>query len=75
MNMERIRQRLTGGFKPFAIRTSGGHEYPVPHPEFILLSRTYLAVLDKDGEIAILDPLHIVALKNIQNVRNGSSKK
>ena len=52
MNLARIRQRIAGGgFKPFALRTSDGKEYPVNHPEVILVGRTSLAVLDEDQEI------------------------
>ena len=75
MNIERIRRRLTGGFKPFAMRTSDGREYLVHHPEFILIAPNSLAVLDNDGEIATLDPLHIVALKNLPKHKNGASKR
>ena len=65
MSIAKIRKRLSAGFKPFAIRTSDGREYEVPHPEFILLGRFDIAVTDSEGEIALLDPLHIVALKNL----------
>src|SRR6185503_18677347 len=44
MNIGRIRQRLSGGFRPFAIRTSDGQEYTVLHPEVILLGRHTFAV-------------------------------
>lgn len=75
MNMERVRQRLTGGFRPFCLRTSDGHEYAVPHPEFVLIGRNSLAVLDDDREVAMLDPLHIVALKDLPAKKNGARKK
>jgi hypothetical protein len=45
MNIERVRQRLTGGFRPFSLRTSDGQEYAVPHPEFVLVGPRSLAVL------------------------------
>ncbi len=54
MNVERIRQRWSGGFRPFALRTSDGHEHPVRHPELVLIGPRTLAVLDKDGEIVTL---------------------
>ena len=71
VNIARIRQRLTGGFRPFALRTSDGHEYSVAHPEFVLLGPHSLAVLDADGEIVTLDPLHIVAIKGLPAKKNG----
>ena len=75
MNIKSIRQRVSGGgFKPFAVRTSDGREYAVRHPEWVLVGPRSLAVLDKDGEIATLDPLHIVAIKDLPPARNGASK-
>ena len=75
MNLERIRQRLTGGFKPFSLRTSGGHDYAVRHPECILIGRSGVAVLDADGELAWVDPLHVVALKDLPAKRDGAAKR
>ena len=75
MNLARIRQRVAGGgFKPFALRTSDGKEYPVKHPEVILVGRSSLAVLDEDQEVAFIDPLHVVALKNLSGKKNGSKQ-
>lgn len=75
MNIDRIRQRVSGGgFRPFVVRTSDGHEYAVRHPEWVLVGPRGLAVLDKDGEIATLDPLHIAAIKDLPRKKNGASK-
>lgn len=70
MNIERIRKKITGGFKPFRIRTSDGRQYKVPHPEFIAVGRHEVGVVDKDGYIDAIDPLHIVSVKTL--VKNGS---
>lgn len=78
MNIERIRQRLAGGgFTPFAVRTSDGFEYAVRHSEMILVAPRSLAVVDAEGEIVTLDPLHVVALKNLRTrtKKNGTSKR
>lgn len=74
MNVERIRRKLSGGFRPFSLRTSDGHEYAVRHPECILLAPRTVGVLDSDGEIVTVDLLHIVALKNLRPGRNGGSE-
>ena len=75
MNIEKIRKRLTGGFVPFILRTSDGREFKVPHPEFILISpKGGLAVVDEDGDIDLLDPLHIVSLKELRSGKtNGKA--
>ena len=73
--MDRIRQRLAGGLRPFSLRTSDRREYAVHPPEFVLLGRHTLAVLDVDREIATLDPLHIVAIKDHPVKKNGTSRR
>jgi hypothetical protein len=76
MNLEPIRQRVSGGgFQPFAVRTSDGREYAVRHPELILVAPRSIAVVDDDGEIVTVDALHIVAVKNIRAKSNGTSKR
>lgn len=66
MNLDKIRKQMTGGFRPFVLRTSDGREFEVPHPEFIALGRGDIAVVDKDGDINVLDALHIVSLKSVR---------
>ena len=75
MNMKRVRQRLAGGFRPFCLRTSDGHEYSVPQPEFVLIGENSLAVLDADREVATLDPLHIVAIKALPRSKGAPRKR
>ena len=72
MNVHELKKRLSGGFRPFAIRTTDGQELVVPHPEFILIGKYTVAVLDKQGFINNLDPLHIVSARDLSR-RNGGS--
>ncbi len=65
MNLEEIRRRLQGGFKPFTLHLSDGRKYDVPHPEFIMVTRRSVAVADPHGFIDVLDPLHIVSVKDL----------
>ena len=74
MNIEKIRKQITGGFRPFILRTSDGREYRVPHPEFIALGRSDVAVVDKDGDINVLDALHVVSIKTLKP-KNGASHR
>ena len=39
MNVERIREKITNGFKPFSIAMSDGRNFTVPHPEFIAIGK------------------------------------
>jgi hypothetical protein len=74
MNVEKIRKHLSGGFRPFVLRTSDGREYQIPHPEFILLGKYYVAVVDSRGDMDILEPLHIVSIKLIKPESKTTSK-
>ena len=68
MNRELIRQQLVGQ-KPLTIRTSDGKEFPVPHPEFVLVGRHNIVIADENGLLDIIDPLHVVS------IRPGSRRK
>jgi hypothetical protein len=72
VNVQELKKRLSGGFRPFAIRTTDGQEFVVPHPEFILIGKYSIAVLDKQGFINNLDPLHIGSARDLSR-RNGGS--
>ncbi|MEK7685922.1 MAG: hypothetical protein AAB466_10920 [Verrucomicrobiota bacterium] len=62
MNVQLIVQRLRNGFKPFTLQLSDGRSFPVPHPEFIAVSRHAVVVMDKEGFPVSIDPLHIVSV-------------
>ena len=56
------------------IRTSDGREFPVPHPEFIAIGKSDVAVVDKGGDINILEALHVVSIKT-PKAKNGLAGK
>lgn len=62
MNRELIRRHLTGP-GPFLIRTSDGKEFPVPHPEFVLIGHHNIVIEDAKGLLDIIDPLHVVSIR------------
>lgn len=65
MNLDRIRERLTGGFKPFVLETSGGKRYEVPHPEFLAIGRGVVVVLGSNDSVNTIDAPHIVGLDDL----------
>jgi hypothetical protein len=72
VSVHELKKKLSGGFRPFAIRTTDGQEFAIPHPEFILIGKYSIAVLDKQGFINNVDPLHIVSARELSK-RNGRS--
>ena len=65
MNAERIRHKLSNGFRPFALQLSNGKRYVVPHPEFIMVGKNVVAVMGKDDSVTTIDALHIVAIDDL----------
>jgi hypothetical protein len=73
VSIQELKSKVSGdGFRPFAIRTTDGQEFEIPHPEFILIGKQSLAVLDKRGFIKNIDPLHIVSARDLSR-RNGGA--
>jgi hypothetical protein len=71
VNVQELKKRVSGGgFRPFAIRTTDGQEFEIPHPEFILIGRYSIAIRDKRGFINNIDPLHVVSARELSR-RNG----
>ncbi|MBI5773080.1 MAG: hypothetical protein HZA89_04965 [Verrucomicrobia bacterium] len=66
MNLEHIRERLANGFKPFFIELSSGKKVPVPHPDFIAVSKNTVVVMDEDDHATRIDALHITALEDMK---------
>jgi len=75
MKVDTIRKHLVGGFRPFVLRTSDGREFKIPHPEFLALGKSDVAVVDKAGDINVLEALHIVSIKTPRARNGGSSRK
>ncbi len=74
MSLDQIRKRLTGGFQPFVIRTSDGREFKIPHPEFVLVGKYAVAVVDSDGHIDTIAPLQIASIKDLTGRRTGGKR-
>ena len=62
MITEDIKERLSNGFKPFAIRLSDGRRFVVPQRDFIALTPRKIAVFDERGVSHIINVLHIVSI-------------
>jgi hypothetical protein len=70
MNLQRIRERLQNGFKPFALELSSGKKLKVPHPDFISIGQSVVVVIGPNDAITTADALHIVALEDIPAAKN-----
>jgi hypothetical protein len=72
VNVQELKQRVSGGgFRPFAIRTTDGQEFEIPHPEFILIGKYSIAIRDKRGFINSVDPLRIVSAGELSHRNRG----
>lgn len=65
LNLSNLRERVhSGEFRPFKVHLTDGRELPVPHPDFILVSRNLVVVVTEEGVSYSIDPLHIVAISD-----------
>jgi hypothetical protein len=69
MNLERIRERLANGFKPFVIELSSGKRVSVQHPEFVGVGRGVVAVVGADDSVKTIDALHIDSVEDLPGKR------
>ena len=63
MNLDYIRERVANGFKPFLIALSSGKKVPVLHPEFVIVGKNTVIVMDEDDHATLIDGLHITAIE------------
>ena len=70
MNLERIRERMQNGFKPFVLELSSGKRVPVPHPDFIAIGKGVVVVLGTNDSVTSVDALHIVAIDEMPTARH-----
>ncbi len=65
MNLDRIREKLSNGFRPFVFETSSWKRVPVPHPDFVALGKGVVVVIGEDDSITTLDALHISSIDDL----------
>lgn len=71
MNISAIRERLSNGFEPFALRLSDGSSVEVPHPEFIALGHRVVIVVDKKDRSRKIEALRIVSIDDMPQKKKG----
>jgi hypothetical protein len=73
VKVERTRARLCGWVPPFAVVSSSGNKYPVPHPEFIFITGRTVILAAEEGYTINFEPLRTVDLEDIP-ARKWSAK-
>jgi len=71
LNLEMIRQKVHGPFRPFVLHLSDGRKFPVPHPDFILIGKNMVIVNNEQDVAQYIDALHIVSLEEADHSRSG----
>lgn len=69
MNIERIRERLSNGFKPFVIELSSGKRVKVPHSDFIAIGKHVVVVMGEDDSVTSVDALNIASVEGLPGAR------
>ena len=76
MNIETIRERIyETDLRPFAVVTSRGCKYPVPHRDFIFTTPRVVIVAKLNGNTIGVDPLHVVGLEDLPPSKRRARKQ
>jgi len=74
MTVERIREaHETRPFKPFTLRTGGGREYAVRHPEFLALTPSGRTIIVTHGEESV-EMIDLLLVESIHFDTNGQRR-
>lgn len=65
LNLDHVRERLRPGFRPFALVTSDGRSFKVPHPDFVAVGRSVVVILGDNDSSTKIDALHIVSIEDL----------
>jgi hypothetical protein len=66
MNVAKLREFTSNGFRPFKLNLSDGRSFNVRHPEFVAFSDLYVVVFGPDGRPNLIDAHHIASAKPIK---------
>jgi hypothetical protein len=74
MILDHIRERLHNGFQPFALITTDGRRFEVPHQDFVAVGKNIIVLLDETDHSTKIDALHIVSIEDLP-IRRRSHRK
>jgi hypothetical protein len=74
MNPDWIRKRLRSQ-APHVLRTSDGLEFHIPHPEFVLVGRRNVVIEDEEGQLEVIDPLHVVSIRSAATPKDRNESR
>lgn len=66
--IDQIKQRLANGFHPFALRLTDGRRYEIPQRDFIAVHPKRIAVIDPEGLVISINPLHVLSVHDLAAV-------
>ena len=75
LNLNPLRDRLSGRFAPFVISLSDGRKFAVPQRDFIAVGKGVVSIVDERDSTHTIDALHIVSISDPppRKARNGKS--
>jgi hypothetical protein len=74
INLNPLRDRLSGPFSPFVIHLSDGRKFPVPHRDFIAVGKGVASIVDERDSTHTVDALHIVSISDPPPKHTKSAK-
>jgi hypothetical protein len=74
INLNPLRDRLSGPFSPFVIHLSDGRKFPVSHRDFIAVGKGVVSIVDERDSTHTVDALHIVSISDPPPKHTKSAK-
>jgi hypothetical protein len=71
MKLERVRERISNGFRPFVVLTCAGKRFEFPRPESLAVGKGVVLVLGNNDWVSIPDALHIVTVEDLPRRSSG----
>ena len=74
LNLNPLRERLSGPFSPFVIHLSDGRRFEVPHRDFIAVGKGVISIVDEEDCTYTIDALHITSISDLRIKRTKAAR-
>ena len=69
-----IKERLSNGFRPFALQLSDGRRFVVPARDYIAFTAHKIALFDDAGTSHVINALHVVSIDDSVEKKSPGSQ-
>ena len=71
MNLDRIREKISNGLRPFYLELCSGKCVKVKHQDFVAVGKGVVVVVGEDDSVTTVDSLHIASVQDLGTSRRA----